>query len=160
MLLLAAALCLPALIPVLVVLLGLISPETEVCSHLARYVLPEVVGNTLKLLLGVTLIAGALGTVLAWMTTSYEFPGRRFFDWALLLPLAMPAYVLAFIAVGFLDYAGPLQSWLRDVFGSSSWFPPIRSTGGVIVVMSLALYPYVYLLALSAACRLDHSRLE
>ena len=150
MLLLAAALCLPALIPVLVVLLGLISPETEVWSHLARYVLPEVVGNTLKLLLGVTLIAGALGTVLAWMTTSYEFPGRRFFDWALLLPLAMPAYVLAFIAVGFLDYAGPLQSWLRDVFGSSSWFPPIRSTGGVIVVMSLALYPYVYLLARSA----------
>src|SRR5690606_28343004 len=76
--------------------------------------------------------------------------GRRVLDWALLLPLAIPAYVLAFVAIGFLDYAGPLQTLARTVSGSSAWVPPIRSTGGVIVVLSLALYPYVYLLARSA----------
>lgn len=150
MLLIAAALCLPALIPLLVVVTALLSPETQVWAHLARYVLPGVVANTVKLLVGVTIVAGCLGTGLAWLTSSYEFPGRRFFDWALLLPLAMPAYVLAFIAVGFLDYAGPLQSWLREVFGSSHWFPKIRSTSGVVFVLALAFYPYVYLLARSA----------
>jgi len=149
-LLLAAALCLPALIPVLSVLASVLSPEMQVWQHLSRYVLPVVTANTLKLLLGVSILAAVLGTSLAWLTSTCDFPGRRFFDWALLLPLAMPAYVLAFIAVGFLDYAGPLQSWLREVFGTSAWFPPIRSTGGVIAVLSLALYPYVYLLARSA----------
>lgn len=147
---LAVLLCLPALIPLLVVLTAIVSPEVDVWAHLARYVLPGVIANTFKLVVGVALLAGLLGTALAWLTALGEFPGRRFFDWALLLPLAIPAYVLAFVAVGFLDYAGPLQSWLREAFGSSHWFPPIRSTGGVIVVLSLALYPYVYLLARSA----------
>jgi iron(III) transport system permease protein len=91
-----------------------------------------------------------LGTLLAWLTAMCDFPGRRFFDAALLLPLAIPAYVLAFVAVGLLDYAGPLQTWLRATFGTSQWFPPIRSTAGAIVVLSLATYPYVYLLARSA----------
>lgn len=149
-LLLATLLCLPALVPLLVVFTAILSPEVAVWSHLARYVLPDVVANTLKLVIGVAALAGVLGTGLAWLTAMCEFPGRRFFDWALLLPLAMPAYVLAFVAVGFLDYAGPLQTWLRETFGSSAWFPPIRSTGGVICVLSFALYPYVYLLARSA----------
>jgi iron(III) transport system permease protein len=148
--LLALVLCLPALLPLLVVLTAVISPEVDVWEHLLRYVLPAVLANTTKLVIGVALLAGVIGTALAWLTAMCEFPGRRFFDWALLLPLAVPAYVLAFVAVGFLDYAGPLQTWLRDVFGSSRWFPPIRSTGGVIVVLSLALYPYVYLLARGA----------
>lgn len=143
-------LCLPALVPLVVILSAAISPEAEVWAHLARYVLPEVVANTVKLVVGVALIGGTLGTGLAWLTAMCEFPGRRFFDWALLLPLAIPAYVLAFVAVGFLDYAGPLQSWLRDVFGTSNWFPRIRSTGGAILVLSLAFYPYVYLLTRSA----------
>jgi iron(III) transport system permease protein len=141
---------LPALLPLLVVLTAVVSPEVDVWEHLLRYVLPAVLANTTKLVIGVALLAGLIGTGLAWLTAMCEFPGRRFFDWALLLPLAVPAYVLAFVAVGFLDYAGPLQTWLRDVFGSSRWFPPIRSTGGVIVVLSLALYPYVYLLARGA----------
>src|SRR5918999_571220 len=167
--LLALALCLPALLPLLVVLTAVISPEVDVWEHLLRYVLPAVLANTTKLVIGVAILAGVIGTGLAWLTAMCEFPGRRFFDWALLLPLAVPAYVLAFVAVGFLDYAGPLQTWLRDSFGSSRWFPPIRSTGGVIVVLSLALYPYVYLLArgafltqgrhaLEAAQTLGHSR--
>jgi iron(III) transport system permease protein len=147
---LAFALTLPALIPLIVVLSAVFHPETAVWTHLVNHVLPHVIANTLLLVLGVAIFAGVLGTSLAWLTSMCEFPGRRFFEWALLLPLAMPAYVLAFIAVGFLDYAGPLQTWLRASFGSSTWFPPIRSSGGVILVLSLALYPYVYLLARSA----------
>jgi iron(III) transport system permease protein len=149
-LLLLALLCLPALVPLLAVLMALLTPEVDIWSHLARYVLPTVVTNTLVLLVGVSLGAAALGTLLAWLTSVCEFPGRRIFEWALLLPLAMPGYVLAFIAVGFLDFTGPLQTWLRALFGSSSWFPPIRSTGGVIIVLTLSLYPYVYLLARGA----------
>lgn len=147
---LAVLLCLPALVPLLVIVTAIASPETEVWAHLARYVLPEVIANTAKLVIGVAIMGGVIGTSLAWLTAMCDFPGRRIFDWALLLPLAIPAYVLAFVAVGFLDYAGPLQSWMREVFGSSRWFPPVRSTGGVIVVLSLALYPYVYLLARGA----------
>jgi iron(III) transport system permease protein len=147
---LAIVLCLPALVPLLVIAHATLSPEADVWAHLARYVLPEVTANTLKLLLGVGVLSGIVGTALAWLTSICEFPGRRFFDWALLLPLAIPTYVLAFVAVGFLDYSGPLQSWLRDATGTSAWVPRIRSTGGVIAVLSLALYPYVYLLARTA----------
>lgn len=147
---LALVLCLPALVPLLVVLAALVTPETQVWSHLARYVLPGVLVNTAKLLVGVAILAGVLGTSLGWLMAMCEFPGRRWLEWALLLPLAIPAYVLAFVAIAFLDYAGPLQTWVRAVFGSSSWIPPIRSTGGVILVLSLALYPYVYLLTRGA----------
>lgn len=143
-------LCLPALVPLFVVLMAVLTPEVEIWSHLARYVLPGVAANTLVLVFGVSAGAAALGTSLAWLTATCEFPGRRFFEWALLLPLAMPGYVLAFIAVGFLDFTGPLQTWLRELFGSSSWFPPIRSTGGVVLVLTFSLYPYVYLLARGA----------
>jgi iron(III) transport system permease protein len=149
-LLVAVLLSLPAMLPLFVVAHAALTPETQVWSHLAHYVLPDVLGNTLRLVIGVALLSGVLGTSLAWLTALCEFPGRRFFDWALLMPLAIPAYVLAFVAVGFLDYGGPLQSWLRETVGSSAWVPPIRSTGGVIAVLSLTLYPYVYLLARSA----------
>lgn len=149
-LLLLVLLCLPALVPLFVVLMAVLTPEVEIWSHLARYVLPGVAANTLVLVFGVSAGAAVLGTSLAWLTAMCEFPGRRFFEWALLLPLAMPGYVLAFIAVGFLDYTGPLQTWLRELFGSSSWLPPIRSTGGVILVLTFSLYPYVYLLARGA----------
>lgn len=147
---LVVLLCLPALVPLLVIISAIATPEIDVWAHLVRYVLPEVMTNTLVLVVGVAIVAGVTGTALAWLTAICDFPGRRFFDWALLLPLAIPAYVLAFVAVGFLDYAGPLQTGMRAVFGSSRWMPPIRSTGGVILVMSLALYPYVYLLARGA----------
>lgn len=148
--LLVLTLSLPALLPLLSIAIAAAIPEAQVWAHLARYVLPGVVANTVKLVVGVALLAGTLGTVLAWLTAMCEFPGRRFFEWALLLPLAIPAYVFAFVAVGFLDYAGPLASWVRGTFGRDAWFPPIRSTGGVVAVLSLAMYPYVYLLARSA----------
>jgi iron(III) transport system permease protein len=141
---------LPALLPLLVIVVSLLSPETTVWSHLSTYVLPEVIANTFKLVVGVAILSGALGTSLAWLLSTYEFPGRRWLEWALLLPLAIPAYVLAFVAVAFLDYSGPLQTALRSALGVAVYLPPIRSTGGVILVMSLAFYPYVYLLARSA----------
>ncbi len=118
-------------------------------GHLAEFVLPELLLNTLWLLLGVGVNVAVLGISLAWLNAMCEFPGRVFFSWALLLPLAMPAYVLAFVLIGLLDFTGPLQTVLRQAFGPLT-LPSIRSRGGVILVMSLALYPYVYLIARNA----------
>ena len=136
--------------PLLIVLSALLQPQTEIWQHLIDYVLPSVFKNTALLLLGVSVGVLLLGVPLAWLTAVCQFPGRRFFSWALMLPLAMPAYVLAFVMVDLLDFTGPVQTYLREMTGSSAWFPRIRSTGGVIIVMSLAFYPYVYLLARNA----------
>lgn len=138
------------LVPLLVVLASAFEPQPAVWSHLAEYVLPSVLKNTLILLLGVGIGVLLLGVTLAWLTAVCDFPGRRLFAWSLMLPLAMPAYVLAFVQVGLLDFTGPVQTLLRDWLGDSRWFPPIRSTGGVILVLTLAFYPYVYLLARNA----------
>ncbi len=138
------------LLPLSVVFASLFSPAGEIWQHLVDYVLRELLVNTLWLALGAGLGTAVLGVSLAWLTALCAFPGRRLFSWALMLPLAMPAYVIAFVAVGLLDYTGPVQTALRGWFGDGVWFPPIRSTGGVIAVMTLALYPYVYLLARNA----------
>ena len=138
------------LIPLLVVFSAFLDPQPETWSHLSEYVLPGVLWNTLVLTLGVGACVLLLGVPLAWLTAVCDFPGRRFFSWSLMLPLAMPAYVLAFVQVGLFDFTGPVQTFIRDWVGSSSWFPPIRSTGGVVLVLSLAFYPYVYLLARNA----------
>ncbi|HCY63016.1 MAG TPA: ABC transporter permease [Oxalobacteraceae bacterium] len=138
------------LVPLVVVLSSFLYPQSDVWEHLSRHVLPDILLNTFWLSLGVAAGTGLLGVTLAWLTAVCDFPGRRFFSWALMLPLAMPAYVTAFVAIGLLDFTGPLQTLLREWFGSSVWFPRIRSRGGVILVMSLALYPYVYLLARNA----------
>lgn len=130
--------------------LGAFGAPAADLRHLLEHVVPGVLVNTLVLVVGVTLLAGLIGTTLAWLVSAYEFPLRSLFSWALLLPMAIPAYVLAFVAIAGLDFAGPVQTWLRGVFGPDLRLPPIRSTGGVIVVMSLALYPYVYLLARGA----------
>jgi iron(III) transport system permease protein len=95
--------------------------------------------------------SGDLGVSLAWLTATCDFPGRKIFSWALLLPLAVPTYVLAFVFLGLLDYTGPIQTQFREWFGSENViFPDIRSTGGVVAVLSLALYPYVYLIVRNA----------
>lgn len=138
------------LIPLLVILSSLLTPQAQIWTHLRQYVLPDLLINTFWLALGVAFGSGFLGVSLAWLTAVCEFPGRRFFSWALMLPLAIPAYVAAFVNIGVFDFTGPLQSLLREWLGSSAWFPPIRSRGGVILVMSLSLYPYVYLLARNA----------
>lgn len=136
--------------PLLVLSISWFTVEKEVWIHLYQTSLFELIKNTLVLLVGVGLGVSILGVSLAWLTAICEFPGRRFFDWALMLPLAMPAYVLAFVSIGLYDFSGPLQGLLRSVFGDSQWFPEIRSTGGVIAVMVLVLYPYVYMLARGA----------
>ncbi|WP_273428770.1 iron ABC transporter permease [Chitinibacter tainanensis] len=147
---LALPIALLTLIPLLVVLASFLHPQPEIWAHLGQYVLPDVLRNTAILLLGVGFGVLLLGVPLAWLTAVCEFPGRRWLSWALMLPLAMPAYVLAFVQVGLLDFTGPVQTLLRELTGDSSWFPRIRSTGGVVLVLTLAFYPYVYLLARNA----------
>lgn len=145
----AASICALVLLPLLQIASTLFSPEPEVWEHVGP-LLPELLSNTLGLVAGVAFGTGILGTGLAWLTALCEFPGRRFFAWALMLPLAIPAYVLGFVIVGLLDFSGPVQTAWRNGFGEDAWFPPIRSSGGVIVTLTLSLYPYVYLLARNA----------
>jgi iron(III) transport system permease protein len=122
-------------------------------SHLAQTVLPEYILNSLWLSLGVGIGVGTLGVTTAWLTAMHDFPGRRFFEWALVLPLAMPAYVMAYVYTDFLQFVGPLQTALREAFGwqhGDYWFPDIRSLPGAILMFVCVLYPYVYLLVRSA----------
>ncbi len=126
---------------------------SETWSHLARTVLPEYILNSLWLCLGVGAGVGTLGVTTAWLTVMHEFPGRRFFEWALVLPLAMPAYVMAYVYTDFLQFVGPLQTALRETFGwrhGDYWFPDIRTLSGAIVMFVCVLYPYVYLLVRTA----------
>ena len=137
------------LVPILIVLLSWTQPVADIWGHMREYVLPQVLKNTAILLLMVTVISGTVGTALAWVTSMYRFPGQRFFSWALMLPLAMPAYVLAFVTVGIVDFSGPLQTALRD-FGITTAIPSVRNVWGAGLILSLAFYPYVYLLARQA----------
>lgn len=140
-------------LPVVVVLSSVFHPAGEVWRHLAETVLPVYLRNSGLLMVGVAAGTLALGVSTAWLTTMCAFPARRLFEWALLLPLAIPAYIIAYTYTGMLDFAGPVQTFLRDQFGWSRgdyWFPEIRSLGGAMVMLSLVLYPYVYLLARSA----------
>jgi len=138
------------LLPLTVLLLSWGSIDQDIWSHLWATQMRKLLGNTLLLALGVGFGVLLLGVSLAWLTSLCEFPGRRWLDWALMLPFAVPAYVLAFVFVGLLDFAGPLQSLLREWLGSGFRLPRVRSAGGVILVLVLVFYPYVYLLARSA----------
>ena len=150
----AAAIGMFVAIPVGTVLMTALGPSDGMWSHLVSTVLWEYVGNTLWLMLGVGIGTIVIGTSTAWLVTMYRFPGRRILSWALLLPLAVPSYILAFVITDQLEYAGNVQGALRGVFGWTSardyWFPEIRSLGGATIVLSLVLYPYVYLLARAA----------
>ena len=152
--LIAAAIGTLVAIPVGTVLVTAFGPSDGMWSHLVSTVLWEYVGNTLWLMIGVGIGTIVIGTSTAWLVTMYRFPGRRILSWALLLPLAVPSYILAFVITDQLEYAGNVQSALRGVFGWTSardyWFPEIRSLGGATIVLSLVLYPYVYLLARAA----------
>ncbi|MBU0900737.1 MULTISPECIES: ABC transporter permease [Pseudomonas] len=146
----AFAVALLVLLPLSVLLFSWHEIDQKIWAHLWQTQLPRLLGNTLVLVLGVGVGVTLLGVSLAWLTSLCEFPGRRWLDWALMLPFAIPAYVLAFVFVGLLDFSGPLQSLLREWFGSAVRFPRVRSTGGVIIVLVLVFYPYVYLLARNA----------
>ena len=140
-------------IPILVVLASVFVPATEVWSHLVQTVLGRYITNTLWILVGVAILTLVMGASTAWLVGMCAFPGRRAFEWALLLPLAMPAYAIAFTYGDMMDFAGPVQTAMRDWFGwgvGDYWFPQVRSLPGVILLMGLVLYPYVYLLARTA----------
>jgi iron(III) transport system permease protein len=136
--------------PILVVLSSLATPSLEVWEHLWRTYLLELVWNTLILIAGVGVGVLLLGVGLAWLIAMYRFPGRQLFEWLLILPMAMPAYVMGFVFLAIFDYVGPVQHTWRWMLGPKTWFPDIASPGGVVLVMTLVLYPYVYLLTRTA----------
>ena len=137
-------------LPISVLLLSWHSVDTQIWNHLWETQMTRLLSNTAILLAGVGVGVTLIGVSLAWLTSLCEFPGRRWLDWALMLPFAIPAYVLAFVFVGLLDFSGPVQTLLREWFGSGLRLPSVRSTGGVIIVFILVFYPYVYLLARTA----------
>lgn len=141
-----------------------IFPEDNVWPHLLSTVLPHYIFNTLVLMAGVAIGTLVIGVSTAWLVTHYDFTGRRIFVWALLLPFAVPAYVIAFVYTELLEFSGPIQTLLRSIFGwqsaSDYYFPKIRTLGGATLMMVLVLYPYVYLLARSAFLEQSASLLE
>lgn len=131
----------------------LVGTTGDTWRHLAATVLPEYAGNSLLLAAAVGLGVTVVGVATAWLTAMTEFPGRRVFEWALLLPLALPAYVMAYVYTDLLQFVGPVQSTLREAFGwqrDDYWFPEIRSLGGAAAMFVFALYPYVYLIVRTA----------
>jgi iron(III) transport system permease protein len=151
-------------LPVITIILLALTPTENVWPHLIGTVLPGYVLRTVLLMAGVGVITFVVGTAVAWLVTMCRFPLRPLFLWASLLPLAMPGYIVAYAYVDFLSYAGPLQTWLRGLFGWKSpadyWFPEIRSLGGAIVVLSMVLYPYVFLTARASFIRQPATQLE
>lgn len=137
-------------VPIGVIFSSVFRPEREIWSHLAETLLGSLILNTFWLSMGVLVCTSLLGVSLGWLTGACSFPGRRIFSWALILPLAMPAYVLAFIFIGVMDFTGPVQSAMRSLPGLERTMVEVRSTPFVVLVLSLTLYPYVYLLSRAA----------
>lgn len=139
------------LLPLISIVVMSFSPSENIWPHLISTILPRSIRDTFLLMAGVGCLTLLIGTVTAWLVTMYDFPGRRYFDWALLLPLAMPTYMIAYCSVDLLEYSGPVQTGLRVLFGWQDsrdyWFPNIATMPGAILVMALVLYPYVYLAA-------------
>nr|WP_255558347.1 iron ABC transporter permease [Zhongshania aquimaris] len=148
--LIGVAAVLAVMAPILVVVMSWGSAQTEVWQHLIATQLASLLFNTLVLLVGVAILVSVLGIGLAWLTVMCEFPGRAWFEWLLMLPLAVPAYVMAFVILGVFDFGGPLQSFLRLQFGQQYGSMDVRNALTVVIVFSLVLYPYVYMLARSA----------
>ncbi|WP_128516628.1 ABC transporter permease [Tabrizicola thermarum] len=150
----AVAIAVVVLAPILSIFWLALTPTENIWPHLLATVLPRYLGTTLTLMAGVAVLTAAMGTGAAWLVSQYRFPGRDWLAHALLFPLAIPAFVGAYALVDVLDYAGPVQTALRATFGWTTardyWFPQIRSLPAAILVLSFALYPYVYLLARAA----------
>lgn len=137
-------------VPIGLVVSSVLTPSTEVWSLLWRTRLPSMLVTTVALMVAVVAGTLVLGAGLAWLVGRYRFPGQRWFSWLLVLPLAMPAYVLGFVHLGWLDHPGPVQTAWRGWFGADAWFPEVRSLPVAVLVLVLASYPYVYLLARAA----------
>ncbi len=142
------------LLPIVSVVVIALNPVQNVWPHLISTTLPRYLGNTVILMVSVAALAAAMGTGAAWLVVMYRFPLSRVLEWLLLLPLAIPAYVGAYALVDFLEYAGPVQVALRELFGwadaQAYWFPEIRSRPAAVLVLAVALFPYVYLLSRAA----------
>lgn len=149
-----------ALLPVASIVWLAVFPTENIWPHLISTSLPRYLANTILLMAGVGTSVFLTGVSTAWLVSSFEFPLRRQFEWMLLLPLAIPAYVIAYLYTDLLEFAGPVQRAFRSLFGwelaTDYWFPPVRSMGGAILLMGLVLYPYVYLLARSSFIEQSH----
>ena len=162
----AIAIALAVTSPILFILASFLTDRREMWQHLIATVLDRYIENTVLLILGVGSLVILIGVTTAWLVAACDFVGRRILEWALLLPLAAPAYVLAYTYTEFLDFAGPVQTTLRELTGwgvGDYWFPNIRSVWGAIALLSLTLYPYVYLLSRVAfleqsVCTIEASR--
>ena len=151
------------LLPVLMVLASLLGDYSDNWAHLYDYVLVDYISNTLYLIIGVSLLSLLIGTVTAWTVTTYDFFGKRFLEWALILPLATPPYILAYTFTGFFDAFGTANNFIRDIFSldqSFIFFPNIRNIYGAVIVFSFTLYPYIYLVSRSAFLNQSRSMLE
>lgn len=140
----------PVVIPIAIVLIELVSPTQEIWAHLRATLLPVMVRNTFLLIVGVAAGTLVVGTGLAWLVSIHRFPGRRFFEWALILPLALPSYIFAFVYIATFDFVGIVQTTLRGWFGEAVGFPNIYTGWSAVFVLTLTLYPYVYLIARAA----------
>lgn len=150
----AVLIAIAILLPIFAVLWFALTPTENIWPHLWATTFPRYLSNTFIMMISVGAVTAVIGTATAWLVTMYSFPGRRWLQWALLMPLAVPAYAGAYALVDFLEYAGPVQTGLRNVMGwqtsADYWFPAIRTRTAAVIVLSAALYPYVYLLARAA----------
>jgi iron(III) transport system permease protein len=160
----AFVLALVLALPVLTIIVLALTPTENIWPHLFATVLPGYVWRTIALMTGVGALTFVIGAGTAWLVTMCSFPLRRMFQWALLVPLATPTYIIAYTYVDFLAYSGPLQTALRGLMGWTSprdyWFPEIRSLPGAVVVLAMVLYPYVFLTARASFMRQSQSHLE
>ncbi|MGI9464179.1 MAG: ABC transporter permease [Aestuariivirgaceae bacterium] len=152
------------LLPIAAITILALAPSENIWPHLVATVLPDYLAQTALLMTGVGLATFLIGTSTGWLITMHRFPGRKMLQWLLLLPLAMPTYIIAYTYVDVFEYAGPFQSALREFAGwqakADYWFPEIRSMGGAIFVMSLVLYPYVFITARASFMRQSVCHLE
>ncbi len=147
-------------IPLGTIFSSFLTPEKEIWEHLSSTLLPELLTNTLILVLGVACFTALIGVSLGWFTGACDFPGRKLFSWSLALPMALPAYVMAFIFLGLMDFSGPVQSLLRTLPGFENKMIEVRTTPFVIIVIGLTLYPYVYLLSRASFMNQGRSIIE
>ncbi len=142
--------CIAVAFPLIIIFTHLFSPGDTAWNHITTNLLPKYIFNTLVLMIGVALSVSAIGVSTAWLVSMYTFPGRQILQWLLILPIAIPAYILGFTWVGILDYTSPVYVFFRDTFGVNTgqfFIFNILSLPGAIIILSLALYPYVYLIA-------------
>ena len=156
------SICALLLMPILALVITAMGDTEGLMRHLFETVLGRYFFNTIALMLGVAAVALVFGVSTAWVVSRYDFPWRQVLEWMLVLPAAVPAYIIAYTYTDFLEYAGPVQSGLRAMLGVTSardyWFPDIRSMPGAMLVMGAVLYPYVYITT-RTAFRLTSTRL-